>query len=57
MRYAVVLRAINVGTHNRIRMETLRDALSEAGFGDVRSYLQTGNLTLDADEARGARRG
>jgi uncharacterized protein (DUF1697 family) len=50
VRYGVTLRAINVGRHNRIRMDTLRDALGAAGFRDVRSYLQTGNLTLDADE-------
>jgi uncharacterized protein (DUF1697 family) len=50
VRYGVILRAINVGRHNRIRMGTLRDALSAAGFREVRSHLQTGNLTLDADE-------
>ena len=49
MRYGVVLRAINVGKHNRIRMDTLRNAVGEAGFSDVRSHLQTGNLTLDSD--------
>jgi hypothetical protein len=46
----VVLRAVNVGRHNRVRMDALRDALVSAGFGDIRSYLQTGNLTLDAEE-------
>ena len=51
MRYALILRAVNVGRHNRIRMDTLRQAVSAAGFRDVRSHLQTGNLTLDADEA------
>ncbi len=51
MRYGAVLRAINVGRHNRVRMGTLRDALAAAGFGDVRSYLQTGNLTLEAGAA------
>lgn len=53
MRYGVVLRAINVGRHNRVRMDVLREAVEAAGFGDVRSYLQTGNLTLDADEPDG----
>ena len=51
VRYGAVVRAINVGTHNRIRMDTLRGALVDAGFNDVRSHLQTGNLTLDTDEA------
>ena len=30
-------------------MDVLREALTSAGFGDVRSTLQTGNLTLDSD--------
>ena len=50
MRFGVVLRAINVARHNRVRMDTLRGAVSEAGFRDVRSHLQSGNLTLDTDE-------
>ena len=49
MRYAVVLRAINVGRHNRIRMDVLRAALEDTGHHAVRSYLQTGNLTFDTD--------
>ncbi len=46
-----MLRAINVGRHNRVRMDALRGALVGAGFGEVRSYLQTGNLALDAGTA------
>ena len=49
MRYGVLLRAVNVGRHNRVRMDTLRAGLTAAGFTDVRSTLQTGNLSLDAD--------
>ncbi len=49
MRYGVLLRAVNVGRHNRVRMDTLRAALTDTGFTDVRSTLQTGNLSLDAD--------
>jgi hypothetical protein len=45
----VLLRAVNVGRHNRVRMDTLRAALTSAGCTDVRSVLQTGNLSLDAD--------
>jgi uncharacterized protein (DUF1697 family) len=30
-------------------MPALRDLLSRAGFGDVRSYLQSGNLVLSSD--------
>ena len=50
MRYGVLLRAVNVGRHNRVRMDILRAALTSAGLGNVRSSLQTGNLTVDADD-------
>jgi uncharacterized protein (DUF1697 family) len=57
MRYAAFLRAINVGTTNRIRMETLRGIAADAGFEDVSTYLQTGNVLfmtdLDAEAAAG----
>ena len=51
MRYAAFLRAINVGTHNRIKMTDLRDVALEAGLGNVVTYLQTGNLLFDSDHA------
>jgi uncharacterized protein (DUF1697 family) len=47
--YTAFLRAINVGTTNRIRMEVLRRVCDEAGFGGVGTYLQTGNLVFEAE--------
>lgn len=32
-------------------MPALRDALSGEGFGDVRTYVQSGNVVLSADES------
>ncbi|MBI2765987.1 MAG: DUF1697 domain-containing protein [Chloroflexi bacterium] len=58
MQYAAFLRAINVGTANRIRMDDLRAVCAAAGFGDVRTYLQSGNLVFespDPEEAVAAR--
>lgn len=49
MRQAAFLRAINVGTHNRIKMTELREVCERAGLGNVSTYLQTGNLLFDAD--------
>jgi uncharacterized protein (DUF1697 family) len=49
MRYAAFLRAINVGTTNRIRMETLRGIAVDAGFEDVSTYLQTGNVLFTSE--------
>jgi uncharacterized protein (DUF1697 family) len=44
--HIVLLRGINLGSRNRIAMPALRTALEEAGFHDVRTYLQSGNVVL-----------
>ncbi len=53
----VLLRGINLGPRNRISMPELRELLAGAGFGDVRTYLQSGNVVLSskASPARVAR--
>lgn len=48
MRHVVLLRGINLGPRNRIAMPALRDALAEAGFADVRTYVQSGNIVLES---------
>lgn len=45
-RWAVLLRSVNVGGHNTVKMAQLRDALQTAGFDDVQTYIQSGNITL-----------
>jgi uncharacterized protein (DUF1697 family) len=45
-KHVVLLRGINIGPRNRIAMGELREALEEAGFKDVRTHLQSGNVTL-----------
>ncbi len=52
-RYAVFLRGINLGATRRVRMEALRGALEGAGYDDVRTLVQSGNVvvTSDADPA------
>jgi uncharacterized protein (DUF1697 family) len=47
-RHVVLLRGINVGRTNRVRMADLRAALAAAGFEGVRTHLQSGNVVLDA---------
>ncbi len=42
----VLLRGINVGGHRKVAMAELRDGLSLAGFGDVRTYIQSGNAVV-----------
>jgi uncharacterized protein (DUF1697 family) len=43
----VLLRGINLGSTNRVSMGPLRDALERAGFENVRTYVQSGNIVLD----------
>ncbi len=54
MRQIVLLRGINIGPRNRIAMPRLREVLRDAGFADVATYVQSGNvlLTSDAPSAR-----
>ncbi|MBV8078845.1 MAG: DUF1697 domain-containing protein [Actinobacteria bacterium] len=44
--HVVLLRGVNVGPHNRVSMPALRQVLEAAGFVDVRTYLQSGNVVL-----------
>ncbi len=43
-----LLRAVNVGGTGIVPMADLRAAIEKAGFKDVRSLLQSGNLVFDA---------
>lgn len=49
-----LLRAINVGGRNQVAMADLRDFLTQLGFGDARSLLQSGNLVFRSDRRSGA---
>jgi uncharacterized protein (DUF1697 family) len=46
-----LLRGINLGRHNRISMASLRELLADAGFEDVRTHLQSGNVVLSTTSA------
>ena len=48
-RHIVLLRGINLGPRNRIAMPALRELLTGEGFGDVRTYVQSGNVVLSSD--------
>lgn len=47
MKYVALLRGINVGGNNMIKMETLRATFASIGFGNVKSYINSGNLVFD----------
>jgi uncharacterized protein (DUF1697 family) len=50
-RYVVLLRAVNVGGNNKVPMKWLREAAVEAGFTDVATYVQSGNLVLSSSDS------
>src|SRR5437660_12801692 len=56
-RHIVLLRGINLVKRNRISMAELRTALEAAEYGDVRTYVQSGNVVLSsrASRERGAK--
>ncbi len=43
-----LLRAVNLGKHNQVSMPALREQLAAAGFDDVRTYVQSGNLVTSS---------
>ena len=44
--YAMFLRGINVGGHNKVPMASLRAMIEREGFGDVVTLLQSGNAVF-----------
>lgn len=52
--YVVLLRGINVGGKNKLPMAELARALLDAGFADVQTYIQSGNVLLRSDLAPAA---
>ena len=47
--YVGLLRGINVGGRNIVRMADLRAAFEDAGYTAVRSYIQSGNVLFESD--------
>lgn len=50
-RQIALLRGINVGRHRRVGMADLRNVLTDLGYGDVRTLLQSGNVVLSTRRA------
>lgn len=49
----VLLRGVNVGGHNKLKMADFKAALTAAGLQNVQTYIQSGNVVFrsDLDEA------
>ncbi len=53
MKWIALFRGINVGGNNKLPMVELRLLAVELGFGDPRSYIQSGNLVFSSDKDAG----
>lgn len=49
MNYLALLRGINVGGNNIIRKDELKACFEEAGFENVHTYIQSGNILFQSD--------
>ena len=47
-RYIALLRGINISGKNKITMSELKKGFSEIGFGEVTSYLNSGNIIFSS---------
>lgn len=49
--YVILLRGVNVGGKSRVPMAELRDALSDHGYENVSTYINSGNVLLSSSES------
>jgi len=52
IRYALLVRGINVGGKNKVVMAQLRQELTELGLENVESYINSGNIFFDTNVPR-----
>ena len=50
-RYIALLRGVNVGGNNIIKMADLKTAFERQGFGNVVTYINSGNILFDSETA------
>jgi uncharacterized protein (DUF1697 family) len=51
MNFVALLRGINVGGKNRVSMTDLKTCFEEAGFSNVTTYINSGNVLFESNEA------
>jgi len=49
MKYIALLRKVNVGGNNLIKMDALREVFESAGFKNVRTFQQAGNVVFESN--------
>lgn len=51
MKYAALLRGINVGGNHIVKMDTLTEVFEATGFTHVKTYIQSGNVIFSCAES------
>ena len=54
-RYVALLRGINVGGNNLIKMLDLRSTFANMGFNEVQTYIQSGNVVFSSKQTNKAK--
>jgi uncharacterized protein (DUF1697 family) len=54
--YVALLRGVNVGAKNRLKMADLQHTLEAIGLGKVETYIQSGNLIFQSNQTEEALR-
>ncbi|MGO4374657.1 DUF1697 domain-containing protein [Paenibacillus sp. 2TAB19] len=54
--HVALLRGINVGGNNKMKMADLRAALADLGLANVQTYIQSGNILFESVEDEGVLR-
>lgn len=49
--YVALLRAINVGGRNLISMQSLKESFKKLGFGNVTTYINSGNIIFTSSQS------
>lgn len=49
-KYIALLRGVNVGGKNKVSMPSLKAAFEKAGFFEVSTYINSGNILFSAEE-------
>lgn len=55
MKYLALLRGINVGGNNIIKMVDLKAAFESSGFTEVVTFIQSGNVIFESEEKSSAK--
>ena len=51
MKYIALLRGVMPTGKNKVMMADLREVVSKAGYDNVTTYIQSGNIIFDSDKS------